>query len=75
MNPDNLESELFGIQDNSSNKIGHLEKAENGTLFIDEVGEMPLQTQAKILRVLTDKNFTKRGGNELIKLNCRIICS
>ena len=75
MDPDNLESELFGIQNNSTNKIGHLEKANNGTLFIDEVGEMPLQTQAKILRVLTDKNFTKRGGNELIKLNCRIVCS
>ncbi len=75
MDPDNLESELFGIQDNNLNKIGHLEKAENGTLFIDEVGEMPLQTQAKILRVLTDKNFKKRGGNEFIKLNCRIVCS
>ncbi len=75
MDPDNLESELFGIQDYSLNKIGHLEKADNGTLFIDEVGEMPLQTQAKILRVLTDKNFTKRGSNELIKLNCRIVCS
>ena len=75
MEPENLESELFGIQDNNLDEIGHLEKAENGTLFIDEVGEMPLQTQAKILRVLTDKNFTKRGGKELIKLNCRIICS
>tara|TARA_B100001093_G_scaffold515995_1_gene593704 strand:+ start:891 stop:2222 length:1332 start_codon:yes stop_codon:yes gene_type:complete len=75
MDPDNLESELFGIHDDNVNKIGYLEKAENGTLFIDEVGEMPLQTQAKILRVLTDKNFTKRGSNELIKLNCRIVCS
>tara|TARA_B100001057_G_scaffold448703_1_gene489262 strand:- start:1052 stop:2383 length:1332 start_codon:yes stop_codon:yes gene_type:complete len=75
MDPDNLESELFGIHDDNANKIGYLEKAENGTLFIDEVGEMPLQTQAKILRVLTDKNFTKRGSNELIKLNCRIVCS
>ena len=75
MDPENLESELFGIQDNNLDEIGHLEKAGNGTLFIDEVGEMPLQTQAKILRVLTDKNFTKRGGKELIKLNCRIICS
>ncbi len=75
MEPENLESELFGIQDNNLDEIGHLEKAEYGTLFIDEVGEMPLQTQAKILRVLTDKNFTKRGGKELIKLNCRIICS
>ena len=75
MDPENLESELFGIKDNNLDEIGHLEKAENGTLFIDEVGEMPLQTQAKILRVLTDKNFTKKGGKELIQLNCRIICS
>ena len=75
MEPENLESELFGIQDNNLDEIGHLEKAEDGTLFIDEVGEMPLQTQAKILRVLTDKNFTKKGAKELIKLNCRIICS
>ena len=75
MEPENLESELFGIQDNNLDEIGHLQKAEDGTLFIDEVGEMPLQTQAKILRVLTDKNFTKKGGKELIKLNCRIICS
>tara|TARA_B100001027_G_scaffold3083_1_gene2020 strand:- start:746 stop:2077 length:1332 start_codon:yes stop_codon:yes gene_type:complete len=75
MEPKNLESELFGIQDNNLDEMGHLEKAENGTLFIDEVGEMPLQTQAKILRVLTDKNFTKRGSKKLIKLNCRIICS
>tara|TARA_Y200000002_G_scaffold60990_1_gene46238 strand:- start:1100 stop:2479 length:1380 start_codon:yes stop_codon:yes gene_type:complete len=75
LDPDNLESELFGIKDDGLNKIGYLEKAEHGTLFIDEVGEMPLQTQAKILRVLTDKNFTKKGSNELIKLNCRIVCS
>ena len=46
-----------------------------GTIFIDEVGEMPLQTQAKILRVLTDKKFTKVGDNKSINLNCRIICS
>ena len=68
MDPDNLESELFGIQENNINKIGYLEKAEKGTLFIDEVGEMPLQTQAKILRVLTDKSFTKMGDNEYIDL-------
>ena len=75
MDPENLESELFGIKDKNMDEIGYLERAGNGTLFIDEVGEMPLQTQAKILRVLTDKNFTKKGGKELIKLNCRIICS
>ena len=75
MDPSNLESELFGSLESGINNIGYLEKASNGTLFIDEVGEMPLQTQAKILRVLTDKNFSKTGSNNLIDLNCRIICS
>ena len=75
MDPSNLERELFGTVGLDDNNIGYLEKATNGTLFIDEVGEMPLQTQAKILRVLTDKNFSKTGSNNLIELNCRIICS
>ena len=66
MDPENLETVLFGEQNSITNKIGYLEKASNGTLFIDEVGEMPLQTQAKILRVLTDKNFTKTGSDNLI---------
>ena len=75
LDPNNLEGLLFGSQDSRLNEIGYLEKAENGTLFIDEVGEMPLQTQAKILRVLTDKNFTKTGSNKTSELNCRIVCS
>ena len=75
MDPSNLESELFGTKDSDTNSVGYLERASNGTLFIDEVGEMPLQTQAKILRVLTDKTFTKTGSDDLIELNCRIICS
>ena len=49
LEPDNLEGLLFGSQDSRLNDIGYIEKAANGTLFIDEVGEMPLQTQAKIL--------------------------
>ena len=71
MEPENLEENLFG----TSNNEGFLEQATNGTLFIDEVGEMPLQTQAKILRLLTDKHFTKSGSSRLIELQCRIICS
>ena len=71
MEPENLEENLFG----TSNNEGFLEQATKGTLFIDEVGEMPLQTQAKILRLLTDKHFTKSGSNRLIELQCRIICS
>ena len=75
MDPDNFEIALFGEESSDANKSGYLEKAANGTLFIDEVGEMPLQTQAKILRVLTDKRFSKSGSNSSINLNCRIICS
>ncbi len=75
MEPSNIEKELFGVQDDIISNDGYLEKASNGTLFIDEVGEMPLQTQAKILRVLTDKQFSKVGSNQTIDLNCRIICS
>ncbi len=75
MEPENIEKELFGYIEKNTAKIGYLESASNGTIFIDEVGEMPLQTQAKILRVLTDKSFTKVGDNKFIELNCRIICS
>ena len=75
MEPENIEKEFFGYNENEVSKTGYLEAASNGTIFIDEVGEMPLQTQAKILRVLTDKSFTKMGDNKIIDLNCRIICS
>ena len=75
MEPENIEKEFFGYQENSLSKTGYFEAASNGTIFIDEVAEMPLQTQAKILRVLTDKKFTKLGDNITIDLNCRIICS
>ena len=75
MEPENIEKEFFGSIENNINKTGYFEAASNGTIFIDEVGEMPLQTQAKILRVLTDKYFTKVGDNQIISLNCRIICS
>ena len=75
MEPEIIEKEFFGYQENNISKIGYLEAASSGTIFIDEVGEMPLQTQAKILRVLTDKRFTKMGDDKEIELNCRIICS
>ncbi len=75
MEPETVEKELFGFKNQNDNKPGYLENASNGTLFIDEVGEMPLQTQAKILRALTDKYFSKVGSDDLIELNCRIICS
>jgi len=73
MEPENIEKEFFGYNENEIDKQGYFELASNGTIFIDEVGEMPLQTQAKILRVLTDKQFTKVGGSKIIDLKCRII--
>ena len=75
MEPHHIEKELFGTNDNNSANDGYLQKAAHGTLFIDEVSEMPLQTQAKILRVLTDKYYSKMGSSENLQLNCRIICS
>tara|TARA_Y100001970_G_C14181913_1_gene830296 strand:+ start:514 stop:1848 length:1335 start_codon:yes stop_codon:yes gene_type:complete len=76
LEPEGIENELFGY-DNGKGEIitGVFEKAHNGTLFIDEVGEMPLQTQAKILRVLTDQSFTRVGDDKLISVDSRIICS
>tara|TARA_B100000965_G_C19598048_1_gene761147 strand:- start:2527 stop:3861 length:1335 start_codon:yes stop_codon:yes gene_type:complete len=76
LEPEGIESELFG-SDSGNGEItsGLFEKSHNGTLFIDEVGEMPLQTQAKILRVLTDQTFTRVGGDKQISIDSRIICS
>ena len=70
------ELELFGEEkDNSSISYGALEKASGGTLLIDEVSEIPLETQAKILRVLIDQKFKRINGDHDINVNVRIICS
>ena len=76
LQPDNYEHELFGTE-NSDGTIsyGFLEKAKNGTLLIDEVSEIPLDTQAKILRVLIDQKFKRINGNQDINVNIRIISS
>ena len=76
LEPNGIENELFGVEDNGLIKhTGFFEKANKGTLFIDEVGEMPLQTQIKILRVLTEQSFTRIGGNKTINIETRIISS
>tara|TARA_B100000963_G_scaffold278968_1_gene247401 strand:- start:188 stop:1540 length:1353 start_codon:yes stop_codon:yes gene_type:complete len=70
------ESELFGEEkDNGSISYGSLEKATGGTLLIDEISEIPLETQSKILRVLTDQKFKRVNGNHDVKVNVRIICT
>jgi len=70
------ELELFGEEkDNGSISYGALEKATSGILLIDEISEIPLETQSKILRVLIDQKFKRINGNHDIKVDVRIICS
>ena len=70
------ELELFGEEkDNSSITYGVLEKASGGTLLIDEISEVPLETQSKILRVLIDQKFKRINSNHDINVDVRIICS
>jgi DNA-binding NtrC family response regulator len=73
-----LESELFGHEKGAftgaaAKRIGKFELANGGTVFLDEIGEMSQSTQAKILRVLQEREFERVGGNELIKVNIRLI--
>jgi two-component system, NtrC family, nitrogen regulation response regulator NtrX len=75
-----IESELFGhekgaFSEAKTKKTGKFELANNGTIFFDEIGDMDLKTQAKILRVLQEKKFHRLGGNRLLDLNVRIIAA
>ena len=70
------ELELFGEEkNNGSISYGALEKANKGTLLIDQVSEIPLDIQSKILRVLTDQKFKRLNGNDDINVDVRLICS
>ena len=70
------ELELFGEEkNNGSISYGALEKANEGTLLIDQVSEIPLDIQSKILRVLTDQKFKRLNGNNLVNVDVRLICS
>ncbi len=73
-----LESELFGhvrgaFTDASTDRVGKFEYANGGTMFLDEVGDMPLATQIKLLRVLENGEITRVGSNDRIKVNVRIL--
>jgi nitrogen regulation protein NR(I) len=73
-----LESELFGHEKGAftgaaSRRIGKLEQCQGGTIFLDEIGDMSLSTQAKLLRVLQEKSFERLGGMETIKVDIRLI--
>jgi transcriptional regulator with PAS, ATPase and Fis domain len=74
-----LESELFGYVKgafsgaDAKGKVGKFELANGGVVFLDEIGDMPLQLQSKLLRVLQEKKFTRIGSNELLDIDVRIV--
>ncbi|HZL57373.1 MAG TPA: sigma-54 dependent transcriptional regulator [Bryobacteraceae bacterium] len=75
-----LEAELFGyvrgaFTGATQTKLGKFEAANHGTIFLDEIGDMPLATQAKLLRVLQEREVEKLGGNECIRLDVRVIAA
>src|SRR6202012_1478082 len=77
---DLVESELFGYVRGSftgalSNKSGRFEAADGGTIFLDEIGEIPLEAQVKLLRVLQEREFERLGGASTIKVDVRIIAA
>ena len=76
--PERMETELFGVEQTNgtqSRKVGALEEAHGGTLFIDEISDMPRETQNKILRVLTDQTFERVGGGGKVGVDVRIVSS
>lgn len=77
MAPDNVEYELFGTEDavGGPRKVGALEAAHSGTLYIDEVADMPLETQGKVLRVLVEQKFLRVGGSNKVAVDVRIVSS
>jgi two-component system nitrogen regulation response regulator NtrX len=76
MAPNRIEAELFGIETGDGpRKTGLFELAHNGTLYLDEVADMPLETQGKILRVLVDQTFTRVGGTTRVQVDARVISS
>jgi two-component system nitrogen regulation response regulator NtrX len=78
MTPERMEVEMFGVElpdGTHERKVGALEEAHGGTLFIDEIADMPRETQNKILRVLVDQTFQRVGGSNKVAVDVRIISS
>jgi two-component system, NtrC family, nitrogen regulation response regulator NtrX len=75
--PDTMESELFGVEagDGRDRRTGALEEAHGGTLYIDEIADMPRETQNRILRVLVEQNFQRVGGSTRVHVDVRIVSS
>ena len=77
MQPDGFEVSLFGVETNGANGrvIGLFEQSHNGTLFLDEVADMPMETQGKIVRVLQEQTFQRVGGTVRVQVDVRVIAS
>ena len=80
MQPERMEPELFGIEagadgPDSPPKVGTFEQAHTGTLFLDEVADMPMETQGKIVRVLQEQTFERVGGRARVQVDVRVIAS
>jgi two-component system nitrogen regulation response regulator NtrX len=81
MAPERMEVELFGVEgpitdgDQPPRRVGTFEAAHNGTLFLDEVADMPMETQGKIVRVLQEQVFTRVNGRTRVEVNVRVIAS
>ncbi|MEA1084576.1 MAG: sigma-54-dependent Fis family transcriptional regulator [Sphingomonas sp.] len=74
MTPERVEEELFGVEESGDLvRPGLLEQAHGGTLFLDEIADMPVATQARILRVLTDQSFSRIGGTRIVKVDVRVV--
>jgi DNA-binding NtrC family response regulator len=80
ISPSLLESEMFGHEKGAftgavSRRIGRFEAANHGTIFLDEISEMPLELQVKLLRVLQEREFQRVGSNETVKADIRIVAA
>jgi two-component system, NtrC family, nitrogen regulation response regulator NtrX len=75
--PERMEEELFGTEPNNGagRRVGALEEAHSGTLYLDEVGDMPRETQNKILRVLVEQSFQRVGGTTKVNVDVRVVSS
>src|SRR5260370_19284073 len=79
--PENLmEAELFGhvkgaFTGAANHRVGRCEQANGSTIFLDEIGEMPLEVQAKLLRVLQEREFQRIGSSETIRVDLRIVAA
>ena len=76
MHPERMEGELFGTEGNGEpTRIGTFEQAHGGTLVLDEVADMPVETQGKIVRVLQDQTFERVGGNKRVEVDVRVVAT